>query len=150
MYFNALNRFIYTCSKKMKYLIIFKKNTLYVRFPNFVQKWLFFKKISRYINFWFRTSVNKSIQCIKINMLPLKKLNWEKNIPFINIMKKHQPFRVEKTLTYNKNMSRASYLNYFATLAVGSKIIWEKSSNLSTLMDICVWIIISFCMKHYC
>ena len=89
MYLNALNRFIHTCSKQnvdvTRYFL--KKRDFLVRFPDFVQKTLFFEKISSYINILFRTSVDKSIQGIQIHTLQSKKIKILK-IYFLLLLRK--------------------------------------------------------------
>ena len=109
MYLNALNRFIHTCSTQKvdvsRYFL--KKPTFLVRFPNFIQKSVFFKKISRYINFLFRTNVDKSIQGIQIHRLPYKKK--------INLLKKKSEFfnKIKKIIPFSRRKDINLQLKYF-------------------------------------
>ena len=76
MYLNALNRFIHTCSKQnvdvTRYFL--KKQRFLDEIGESDQKDTFLEKISSYINFLFRTSVDKSIQGIQIHTLQSKKI----------------------------------------------------------------------------
>ena len=81
MYLSALNRFIHTCSKQKvdisRYFL--EKHTFLDEIRKSDQKSVFFGKISRYIDFLFRTSADKSISALKY-MLPYKKYKILKNL----------------------------------------------------------------------
>ena len=89
MYLSALNRFIHTCSKQKvdvsRYFL--EKHTFLDEIRKSDQKRVFFEKISRYINFLFRTSVDKSIQGIQIHILQSKKIKILK-IYFLLLLRK--------------------------------------------------------------
>ena len=89
MYLNALNRFIHTCSKQKvdvsRYFL--EKHTFLDEIWKSDQKSGFFEKISSYINFLFRTSVDKSIQGIQIHTLQSKKIKILK-IYFLLLLRK--------------------------------------------------------------
>ena len=90
MYLSALNRFIHTCFKQKSLCIsrFSQKIRFFGPIPyNVVQKCVFSEKISKYINFLFRTSMDKSIQRTQIHMLPYKKIKILKKKIFAFIKK---------------------------------------------------------------